>query len=248
MKFLNPFQRRPLTVLVAASLVQIAGQTVQAQQAQQTVEEVVVVGSRIARDANLVGALPVQTLSADDIQSSGEFSLTDVINDVPALLTSLTQEQSVDRGTDGSNRLDLRGLGQNRTLVLVDGRRHVGGAQGSSAVDIGSVPQALVERIEVLTGGASAVYGADAVTGVVNFVLKDDYEGLEIDARYGLSEYGDAGQAAFSMVYGTNFAGGRGNIAFAADVREDQGLRVNERADGIYAGSAGDWANPDLRS
>ena len=247
MKLLNPFQRRPLTVLVAASLVQIAGQTVQAQQAQQTVEEVVVVGSRIARDPNLAGALPVQTLSADDIQSSGEFSLTDVINDVPALLTSLTQEQSVDRGTDGSNRLDLRGLGQNRTLVLVDGRRHVGGAQGSSAVDIGSVPQALVERIEVLTGGASAVYGADAVTGVVNFVLKDDYEGLEIDARYGLSEYGDAGQAAFSMVYGTNFAGGRGNIAFAADVREDQGLRVNERADGIYAGSAGDWANPDLR-
>lgn len=244
MKSRIPFRRRPGAVLLAASMLPFYGQAL-AQQA--VIEEVLVTGSRIARDSNLTGALPVQSLTAEDIQSSGEFSLIDVVNDVPALLSSLTQETSVDSGPNGANRLNLRGLGQTRTLVLVDGRRHVGGSQGSSAVDIGSIPAALVERVEVLTGGASAVYGADAVTGVVNFVLRDNFEGLEIDARYASSEYGDAQQAAFSLVYGENFADGRGNITFSADVRQDAGLKVHERGDGFFTGSASDWANPDLR-
>jgi len=244
MKTRIPFRRRPGVILLAAAMVPFYQQ---AFAQQDVIEEVIVTGSRIARDPNLTGALPVQSLTAEDIQSSGEFSLTDVVNDVPALLASLTQEQSVDSGPDGANRLNLRGLGQVRTLVLVDGRRHVGGSQGSSAVDIGSIPAALVERVEVLTGGASAVYGADAVTGVVNFVMRDDFEGLEINARYASSEYRDAEQGVFSLVYGENFDNGRGNITFSADVRQDQGLKVHERADGLYAGSAGDWDNPDLR-
>ena len=114
----------------------------------QEIEEVIVTGSRIARDSNLTGALPVQSITADDIRSSGEFSLSDVVNDVPALLQSVTGEQSIDAAAefaDGSNVLNLRGLGAERTLVLVDGRRHVGGLSGTSAVDIGSIPQALVE-------------------------------------------------------------------------------------------------------
>ena len=234
-----------VTVLLAASLLTIAGQSIAQED---VIEEVVVTGSRIARDANLTGALPVQSLDADDITASGEFSLADVVNDVPALLSSITAEQSVDRaGRHGSNRLNLRGLGQNRTLVLVDGRRHVGGLQGSSAVDIGSIPQALVERVEVLTGGASAIYGADAVTGVVNFILRDDFEGLEVQAQTGLSEYGDAGQTALSVVFGKNFNNGRSNITFSAAVRQDQGLKVHERTDGLAAGSANDWTNPALR-
>ena len=234
-----------VTVLLAASMLPFAGQSI----AQEGVlEEVVVTGSRIARDANLTGALPVQSMDADDITTSGEFSLADVVNDVPALLSSITAEQSVDRaGRDGSNRLNLRGLGQNRTLVLVDGRRHVGGLQGSSAVDIGSIPQALVERVEVLTGGASAIYGADAVTGVVNFILRDDFEGLEVQAQTGVSEYGDAGQTAVSVVFGENFNNGRSNITISAEVRGDQGLKVHERTDGLAAGSALDWPNPALR-
>ena len=231
--------------MLTASALAIAGQSI----AQEGVlEEVVVTGSRIARDANLTGALPVQSLDADDIRASGEFSLADVVNDVPALLSSITAEQSVDlAGSHGANRLNLRGLGQNRTLVLVDGRRHVGGLQGSSAVDIGSIPQALVERVEVLTGGASAIYGADAVTGVVNFILRDDFEGLEVQAQTGLSEYGDAGQTAVSVVFGENFNNGRSNITFSAEVRQDQGLKVHERTDGLAAGSASDWINPALR-
>ncbi|MCY4269261.1 MAG: TonB-dependent receptor [Gammaproteobacteria bacterium] len=248
MKNRIPFRSRHGAVALAASIAASTAAFSQQSLAQEdTIEEVIVTGSRIARDANLTGALPVQSLTAEDISASGEFSLSDVVNDVPALLSSLTQESSVDRGAAGGNRLNLRGLGQNRTLVLVDGRRHVGGAQGSSAVDIGSIPTALVERVEVLTGGASAVYGADAVSGVVNFILRDDFEGLEIDARYAASEYGDSQQGVFSLVYGENFADGRGNITFAADVRQDAGLKVSERADGLYAGSSSNWPNPDLR-
>ena len=239
-------QRLPaIAAVVAAGMLPFSGQSI-AQEG--VIEEVIVTGSRIARDANLTGALPVQSMDADDITTSGEFSLADVVNDVPALLSSITAEQSVDRaGRHGSNRLNLRGLGQNRTLVLVDGRRHVGGLQGSSAVDIGSIPQALVERVEVLTGGASAIYGADAVTGVVNFILRDDFEGLEVQAQTGLSEYGDAGQTAVSVVFGENFNNGRSNITVSAEVRGDQGLKVRHRADGLAAGSASDWVNPALR-
>ena len=214
---------------------------------EEVIEEIVVTGSRIPRDANLTGALPVQTVAADDIRASGEFSLLDVVNDIPSLLSSVTAEQSIDSGVDGANTLNLRGLGTERTLVLVDGRRHVGGLQGTSAVDVGSIPHLLVDRVEVLTGGASAVYGADAVTGVVNFILRRDFEGLTVDAQYGLSEYGDAGQSALAMAFGRNLAGERGNITFALDIRKDNGLQAHERADGLTIGSSRDWVNPALR-
>ena len=233
------------SAMLAVIMLQSTGETFAQEH---IIEEVVVTGSHIARDANLTGALPVRSMDAEDIAESGEFSLADTVNDIPALLSSITAEQSVDRaGRDGSNRLNLRGLGQSRTLVLVNGRRHVGGLQGSSAVDIGSIPQVLLERVEVLTGGASAVYGADAVTGVVNFILREDFDGWEVEARTGLSEYGDAGQNSFSIVYGRDFNEERGNVAIAVDLRQDQGLKVHERSDGLAAGSAGDWTNPALR-
>ncbi len=136
---------RSAAALLAASTLPLAGQ-VAAQD--QLIEEVIVTGSRIARDANLTGALPVQSINAEAIRRSGEFSLSDVVNDIPALLMSETSEQTLDNGADfddGANILNLRGLGAERTLVLVDGRRHVGGLQGSSSVDIGSIPMALVE-------------------------------------------------------------------------------------------------------
>lgn len=213
------------------------------------IEEVVVTGSRIARDSNLTGTNPIQSVTAEDIRSSGEFSLTDVVNDIPSLLQSISSEQSIDAANtaDGANVLNLRGLGAERTLVLVDGRRHVGGVQGSGAVDIGSIPPGLVERVEVLTGGASAVYGADAVTGVVNFVLKDDFEGLEFGGNFGMSEYGDGEQSSMSVLFGRNFADGRGNFTAALDVRNDEGLKVSDRADGLRIGSGNDQVNPALR-
>lgn len=234
-------------VLLAATTLPLSSFVVA--QSNDLIEEVVVTGSRIARDANLTGANPIQSVSAEDIRSSGEFSLTDVVNDIPSLLQSVSSEQSIDAAgvSDGANVLNLRGLGAERTLVLVDGRRHVGGVQGSGAVDIGSIPAGLVERVEVLTGGASAVYGADAVTGVVNFVLKDDFEGLEFGGNFGMSEYGDGQQSSMSVLFGRNFADGRGNFTAALDVRNDEGLKVSDRSDGLRIGSGGNWVNPDLR-
>lgn len=213
----------------------------------ETVEEITVTGSRIARDPNLSSALPVQLVSAEEIQLSGEFSITDIVNDVPALLSSTTSESSIDSDfSDGANILNLRGLGAARTLVLVDGRRHVAGVQGSASVDVGSIPIRLVERVEVLTGGASAIYGADAVTGVVNFIMKDDYEGLNIDASYGLSAKGDGGQSTITATWGKNFANNRGNIAISVDYRKDDGVTMGDRPGELY-GTGGDWVNPALR-
>ena len=212
-------------------------------------EEITVTGSRIARDPNLSSALPVQSVGEQEIQMSGEFSISDVVNDVPALLSSVTSENSIDAAvefSDGANVLDLRGLGSNRTLVLVDGRRHVGGVQGTASVDVGSIPIRLVERVEVLTGGASAIYGADAVTGVVNFILKDDYEGFNVDASYGISAEGDAPQTTLTATWGTNFADDRGNFVVSVDYRTDDGLRMGDRPGALY-GTGGDWVNPALR-
>ncbi|MCK5748159.1 MAG: TonB-dependent receptor plug domain-containing protein, partial [Oricola sp.] len=119
---------------------------------------VVVTGSRIARDPNLTEPLPVQSVDADAIRLSGELDLVDVINDIPALSTSTTTEGSIDgifSGAVGGSRLNLRGLGAERTLVLVNGQRHVAGNPGTAIVDLNSIPSALVERVDVLTGGAS---------------------------------------------------------------------------------------------
>lgn len=241
---------RVVTALLAAGALPFSGQLIAQDVIEEVViEEVIVTGTRIARDTNLTGALPVQSINAEDIRRSGEFSITDVINDIPALLNSVSSEQSIDTGgaADGGNILNLRGLGSARTLILVDGRRHVGGLQGSSAVDVGSIPMPLIERIEVLTGGASAVYGADAVTGVVNFIMKNDFEGLEINANYGLSEYGDGEQTSVSVVWGRNFDDNRGNVAVSLDLRKDDGLVVTDRADGKVIGSAASTVNPALR-
>jgi len=245
------FRRRGISLAVASLLATSFTLPASAAEEDEEVEEqrVIITGSRLARDPNLASTSPVQSLDADAIKQSGEFSIADVVNDVPALFSSVTGEGSKDNGafSDGANVLDLRGLGANRTLVLVDGRRHVAGVSGQQAVDVGSIPIKLVDRVEVLSGGASAIYGADAVTGVVNFILKDDYEGFEIDFQTGQSSEGDGQQNSISAIWGSNFDGGNGNIAIAVDYRKDDGLRASERANGRLIGSARDWLNPALR-
>ena len=115
------------------------------------------------------------------------------------------------------------------TLVLVDGRRHVSGLEGSQAVDINTIPEDLIDRIDVLTGGASAVYGADGVTGVVNFVLKKNFEGITARAQAGISKYGDAGNRLIGITAGHNFAGGRGNISIAYEYGGEDRLNSRQR-------------------
>jgi len=180
--------------------------------------DIVVTGSRIRRP-DYETASPIVSVSAVTLQQSGTTNITDFLTGYPALIGSSTSNQnSGDRagiGATGLNLLNLRNFGTQRTLVLVDGRRHVSGTEGSEDVDINTIPQDLIERVDVLTGGASAIYGADAVTGVVNFILKKDFEGISARAQAGISEQGDAGQRLFTITAGKNFAGGRGNIALA---------------------------------
>jgi len=222
------------------------------------VEEIIITGSRIARDPNSISSVPVMSMGADEIRKSGEADIGEILNDIPALLTSNTSTNSIG-GVFGSGSgesagasvgetiLQLRGMGIERTLVLVDGRRHVAGVPGSQAVDVGTIPRALIERVEVLTGGASAIYGADAVTGVVNFVLKDDFEGLELDVNGGISEQGDGEFFTISGVYGMNFADDRGNFALAVDYTQREDLRAGDRAFSRNNGIADDLPNPALR-
>jgi outer membrane receptor protein involved in Fe transport len=215
---------------------------------EESAERIVVTGSRIARDPNLASPVPVQFVNSDDLLNTGDFNITETINDIPALLSSTTSEQSVfTTATDGQNTLNLRGLGTDRTLVLVNGRRHVSGVEGEQSVDVGSIPTGLIERVEVLTGGASAIYGADAVTGVVNFVLRDDYDGVEFDVSTGASWKGDAQQVRAFGLFGRNFAEGRGNVVLNVEYFEDDGLRKEDRpfTAGYY--TAADWSNPARR-
>ncbi|BDX08397.1 TonB-dependent receptor domain-containing protein [Planctobacterium marinum] len=214
-----------------------------------SVERVMVTGSRIARDPNLAASSPIQAIEAEAIRQSGEFSITDIVNDVPALFSSTGSENSKDTTgfADGTNTLNLRGLGSNRTLVLVNGRRHVAGVEGTGAVDVGSIPMRLIKSVEVLTGGSSAIYGADAVTGVVNFILNDEFEGFEFDAQQGVSSEGDAQQTQLAATYGFNFDNDKGNLAISVEYAKDEGLRAGERDNGLWIGSGDDGANPLLR-
>lgn len=187
-------------------------------------DEVVVTGSRIARP-EIDQPNPITSFSAATLDQSGRVNVTDFLVQNPALLGSTTSaDQSGSTagfGQVGTNLLNLRNLGTDRTLVLVDGRRHVAGIPGSAAVDINTIPTDLIDRIDVQTGGASAVYGADAVSGVVNFVLKRDFEGVRARAQTGISDDGDAGSKFLSLTAGKNFAGDRANVVLNYEFRED---------------------------
>ncbi len=191
------------------------------------IEEVVVTGSRIRR-SNLESPAPLTIIDDEAVKLSGENNLADFLSEVPALSGSLTPDQQTGAslGLAGLNLLNLRDLGTKRTLVLVNGRRHVAGDPGTTSVDIGTIPFALVERVEVITGGASAIYGADAVSGVVNFIIRDDYQGFQLDAEYFPQDNrGSAGDGyRFSAVAGGNFADGKGNATLAIEWRETNGL------------------------
>ncbi|MBU1376475.1 MAG: TonB-dependent receptor [Alphaproteobacteria bacterium] len=185
------------------------------------VSELVVTGSRVGTDAPQSSA-PLSSRSGRALADTGKTNVQQAVAETGALVGS----PGDDERSTGESALNLRNLGQNRTLTLVDSRRFVGGFSGSTAVDINTIPAALIERVDVLTGGASAVYGADAVTGVVNFILKKNFEGLAFDAQYGDAERGAFRDQAYSVTAGRNLQGGRGNVT----VNYTFGERPNVRA------------------
>lgn len=194
------------------------------------IEEVVVTGSRIKR-SGIDAPTPVTVLNSEVISLAGEVNLANLLNQLPALGSTFTNASSSGFiGTVGLSFLDLRRLGRDRTLVLVDGRRHVGGSAGEASVDINSIPQELIERVEVVTGGASAIYGADAVSGVVNFVMKDDYEGLSLYGQVGNADEGDSFSYTTRGIMGGNFADGRGNAVMTFEYSSSDGFIGNDRS------------------
>jgi iron complex outermembrane recepter protein len=224
----KPASPRPIALAVFSILglapVAVLAQEAVQQATEQPLEEVTVTGSRIARPETAF-ANPVVSLSADSIKLSGKTNVAEILAESPALVGSttggLTGGNSSALGQTGLNLLNLRNLGADRTLVLVDGRRHVSGLAGSAAVDTSAIPTDLIESVDVLTGGASAIYGADGVSGVVNFRMKKDFEGITTRAQIGQSRYGDGANRFGALTWGQNFSDGRGNIAFAYEYNSD---------------------------
>jgi iron complex outermembrane recepter protein len=238
--------RGPL-FLGAAMIAMISGGPAQAQETAPTtpMEEIIVTGSRIGTSA-INAPQPVQVLTAETLVNKGVTNVVDELANIPALQFSNTIDQSLrDGAVPGRVSLDLRALGSQRTLVLVNGRRHVAGAPGTASVDVTSIPAGIVERVEVLTGGASAIYGSDAVTGVVNFITKKNFEGAELDLQLGMAGEGDAGNIYASLLAGKNFGAGKGNITANLVMQSRAGILEGDRDWAADNNVADDYTNPD---
>jgi outer membrane receptor protein involved in Fe transport len=184
------------------------------------VGEVVVTGSRIVRQ-DFVAASPIATVTGEATTANADITLDQFINTLPQVNPAGTTTSN-NPGNNGQSNVDLRGLGANRNLVLVDGRRPMFSAN-TLTVDVNTIPQAMIDNIEIITGGAGATYGADAVAGVVNLKLKNNFEGVDIRASYSdATDYSDSKEYQISLVVGGNFADGRGNaiLGFDRSVRE----------------------------
>lgn len=204
-------------------------------------EAIIVTGSRIARP-NLTATVPVSTIDASDLLRTGNLSLTDAVNKLPSMANTSTLANSTNSiGTAGLTSLNLRALGETRTLVLLNGRRTVTSSPGTSIVDISTIPTQLLQRVDVVTGGNSAIYGSDAVAGVVNFITRRDFEGLEIHGQGGISSRGDRGSYRLSALAGRNFADGRGNVALSVSYDKSDTLWASQRAshNGAFDGLPG---------
>ncbi len=190
---------------------------------------ITVTGSRIRRP-ELQGTVPIVSIEAESLVRSGNINLGDALNELPQLRGTFgSQNSGRFIGTAGLSLLDLRGLGTDRTLVLVNGRRHVTSTPGDFRVDVATIPTELLERVDIVTGGNSAVYGSDAIAGAVNFVLRTDFEGVSLNAQSGISTYGDREAYNISGAFGKNFSDGRGNIAVAAEYSRQVPLTFAER-------------------
>src|SRR5690606_2458784 len=192
---------------------------------------ILVTGSRIQQRPELQSIVPVTNVDGDRIYQQSTPNIGEALNDLPSLRSTYSQSNpDLSIGVAGLNLLDLRGLGIQRTPTLVNGRRHVASdiQATASAVDINTIPTQLIERVDIVTGGNSAVYGSDAIAGVVNFVLKEDFEGLSFRAGAGIPGYGAGGNQFISGVAGKNFADGRGNITLALEFSNQERLFASE--------------------
>jgi iron complex outermembrane recepter protein len=189
-------------------------------------EQIVVTGTRIVRDG-FKSPTPLTVISQQEIFSqSPTNNIADFVNQQPALAGSTRPANSrlaISSGLAGVNTLNLRNLGEVRTLVLLDGRRSVGSTI-TGLVDINTFPQSLIKSVEIVTGGASAAYGSDAVAGVANFILDKKFTGFKIDADTGITSQGDGHNYSFSGAVGLPFADGRGHVLLAGEYARRDGI------------------------
>lgn len=204
----------------------------------QPVQTIIVTGTRIRRP-NLKSNSPITTVDAQEIKDQGASSIESVLNNMPQVTSDATQYAS--NGSDGTSQVNLRNLGSNRNLVLIDGQR----ALPAEASDLNFIPTAMVERVDVVTGGASAVYGSDAISGVVNFIMKKNLTGIHLDAQYGFAQHAnddnelrslvtahnytnadrnitDGGTYSVNLSGGQNFGDGKGNISGFVGYRKSE--------------------------
>ena len=188
-------------------------------------ETIVVTGSRLGGES-LKQASPISVISAKEIALSGQINVESVLKDLPQLIPSTTGASNNPGG--GVATADLRGLGSTRTLVLVNNRRYVA-YDSNQVVDLNTIPAALIERVDIVTGGRSAVYGSDAIAGVVNFVMKKDFSGVQANANYRINEAGDGGTFNGNLLLGGNFEDGRGNATIYFDYTKRNGILQGAR-------------------
>ncbi len=256
------FTRKPCVIATGLALSLMAAQSVYAQQAAapadaaQKAEKIEVTGTRIP-PPNLEGASPVTVIDAQTIQVDGLRSVENLLNNLPQVFAA--QGANVANGATGTAQVNLRGLGATRTLVLVNGRRLPYGSVNTAAADLNQIPAPLIKRVEILTGGAGAVYGSDAVSGVVNFIMNDKFEGVQVELNqsfYNHKQQGEAGVADIvagraktnpanfnvpgnkssdgriydaSFLMGSNFAGGKGNATVYFGYKKEDALLQSER-------------------
>jgi iron complex outermembrane recepter protein len=259
-----PFMKLAIAIIAGAWTLAATAQTSPAAAAGDSkaagLEEIVVTGSRIAAP-NAVSTSPIQVISSQSIETTGKTDISDIITQLPQIFNNGIG-QDLGNGTSGLTTAggvataDLRGLGPNRTLVLVDGRRLGQGSPytviQSPAPDLDQIPAGLVERVEVVTGGASAAYGSDAIAGVINFIMKKNFQGFQVDGKFDenwhdnhdtfmqnlVTQFGttpatgnhwDGRQRAFDVLMGTNFADGNGNITAFLSYRHADPVLSSER-------------------
>lgn len=213
----------------AASTAMVASNSVLAQEAsadEGSVEKIAVTGSRI-RKADFVSNAPVATIGQEQFALTATVNTESLLNTLPQVVPGL--DRTSNNPGNGTATVDLRGLGTNRTLVLINGTRAVPTTSGG-AVDINMIPTALIQDVEVLTGGASAIYGSDAVAGVVNFILKDDFEGVQANVGYEVTDENDASIWSADLTIGGNFADGKGNVVFNMSFTDRDDLFQGDRS------------------
>jgi outer membrane receptor protein involved in Fe transport len=236
---MNSRKANKFALMCAASVVALTAGA-RAQQQAAGVETVTVTGSRVISDITL-SPTPITAVSAEQLITTTPSTIPDALNKLPDFYGSQTaRNQGNGSGNGSSNALNLRNLGQSRTLVLLDGQRVAPGNQNGT-VNVDTLPQMLISRVDIVTGGASAVYGSDAVAGVVNFILDKKFTGFKYDINAGISKYMDGAQERIGMAWGTELFGGRGHYEMSVRAFQQDMIPIGARPYG-YQGNA--WVQP----